>query len=152
MTIAEIMNVNVQTVRPGTPAANARERMQAKKIHHLVVEEHDAVVGEVSARDLGRAARRGREPKKLTVADFMTSGVVTAEPDTSLHRAANLMRGHSIGCLVVIDEGRAVGIVTVADVLDHVGRTRRQRADRPAPPDLHFRVPHKKQHRTGGAW
>ena len=152
MTLSEIMNVNVQAVKPGTPAANARERMREKKIHHLVVEEGDAVVGVVSARDLGRAARRGREPKRLTVADFMTPRVVTAEPGTSLHRAANLMRGHSIGCLIVIDKGRAVGIVTVADVLDHVSGRRRHRADRHALPDLHFRVPHRKQHRAGGAW
>ena len=152
MTLSEIMNVTIQTVRPGTPAANARERMRAKRIHHLVVQEHDALVGVVSARDLGRVARGGRQPKKLTVADLMTTGVVTAEPGTSLHRAANLMRGHSIGCLVVMDEGHAVGIVTVADVLDHVSGKRRHRADRQAPPDLHFRVPHKKQHRAGGAW
>jgi len=152
MTLSNIMNVNVQTVKPGTPAVNARERMKAKKIHHLVVEEDNAVVGVLSARDLGRAARRGREPKRLTVADFMTPRVVTAEPTTSLHRAANLMRGHSIGCLIVMDEGRAVGIVTVADVLDHVNSVRRHRADRQAPPDLHFQVPHKKQHRAGGAW
>ena len=152
MTLAEIMNVKVQTVSPGTPAANARQRMRANKIHHLVVQEHDALAGVVSARDLGRAARRGREPKKLTVADFMTSRVVTAEPGTSLRRAANLMRGHSIGCLVVMDKGAAVGIVTVADVLDHVSRKPRQGADRTARPDLHFRVPHKKQHRSGGAW
>jgi CBS domain-containing protein len=152
MTLIDIMNANVQTVKPGMPAANARARMREKKIHHLVVEEGDAVVGVVSARDLGRAARLGREPKKLTVADFMTPRVVTAEPGTSLHRAANLMRGHSIGCLIVIDEGRAAGIVTVADVLDHVSSRQRHRAVRQARPDLRFRVAHKKQHRTGGAW
>ena len=152
MTLSEIMNVHVQVVKPGTPAANARERMREQKIHHLVVEEDDAVIGVVSARDLGRAARRGRKPKRLTVADFMSPRVVTAEPGTSLHRAANLMRGHSIGCLIVIDKRRPVGIVTVADVLDHVSGRRRHRADRQTPPDLHFRVPHRKQHCAGGAW
>ena len=152
MTLTNIMNVNVQSVKPGTPAANARERMRAKNIHHLVVEDGEAVVGVLSARDLARAARRGQEPKRLLVADFMTQPVVTAAPNTSLHRAANLMRGHSIGCLIVVEDGHPVGVVTVADVLDHLGEARRHRADRQAPPDLHFRVPHKKQHRAGGAW
>jgi len=152
MTLSTIMNVNVQTVKPGTPAANAREKMRAKKIHHLVVEEGDAVVGVLSARDLGSTARRGQPPRKLLVGDFMTRRVVTAGPKTSLHRAANLMRGHSIGCLIVVEGGRALGIVTVADVLDHLGEPRRQRADTTARPDLHFRVPHRKQHRAGGAW
>lgn len=36
MRVSEIMTAGVQTVRPGTPAANARERMRTKQIHHLV--------------------------------------------------------------------------------------------------------------------
>ena len=42
--------------------------------------------------------------------------------------------------------------VTLADLLDHVGGKRRHRRDTQTPPDLHYRVPHKKQHRAGGAW
>lgn len=153
MKVSEIMSVGVQTVRPGTPAATARERMQAKKIHHLLVMEGSELLGVLSARDLGRnGRRRGDTAPRLLVADFMTSPVVTVKPDTSVHRAANMMRGHSIGCVIVVDERRAVGIVTLADLLDHVGGKRRHRRDTQTPPDLHYRVPHKKQHRAGGAW
>jgi CBS domain-containing protein len=152
MRVAEIMTAGVQTVSPGTPAANARERMRTEQIHHLLVQEGAELVGVLSARDLGRSGGRGRAPKKLVVADFMTPRVVTVAPGTSVHRAANLMRGHSIGSLIVVDEGHAVGIVTVADLLDWIDENRRHRADRQTPPDLHYRVPHRKQHRAGGAW
>ena len=50
----------------------------------------------------------------------MTPYVVTVKPDTSVYRAANLMRGQSIGSLIVVDRGRAVGIVTVADLLERL--------------------------------
>jgi CBS domain-containing protein len=152
MTVSEIMTAGVQTVRPGTPAVNARHRMRTKQIHHLLVKEGAELVGVLSARDLGRGARRGGTAKRVLVADFMTPGVVTVEPDTSVHRAANMMRGQSIGSLIVVDKGRAVGIVTVADLLDQIGRSRRHRIDRQTPPDLHYRVPHRKQHRAGGPW
>ena len=153
MKVSEIMSVGVQTVRPGTPAATARERMRTKKIHHLLVMEGSELVGVLSARDLGRNGRRRGDPaQRLLVADFMTPRVMTVKPDTSVHRAANVMRGHSIGCVIVVDERRAVGIVTLADLLDHVGGKRRHRRDTQTPPDLHYRVPHKKQHRAGGAW
>ena len=152
MRVAEIMTAGVQTVRPGTPAANARERMRTKQIHHLLVQEGAELVGVLSARDLGRSAGRGHTPKKLLVADFMTPRVVTVGPGTSVHRAANLMRGHSIGSLIVVDKGRAVGIVTVADLLDRIDGPRRHRLNRQTPPDLHYRVPHRKQHRAGGSW
>jgi acetoin utilization protein AcuB len=152
MKVSEIMSVGVETVRPGTPTATARERMRAKKIHHLLVMEEAKCVGVLSARDLGRSGYRGNTARRLLVADVMTPRVVTVTPDTSVHRAANVIRGHSIGCVIVVDEGRAVGIVTLADLLDHVGGKRRHRPDTQTPPDLHYRVPHKKQHRAGGAW
>ena len=151
MRIAEIMSVDVQTVSRGTPAANARERMRTKKIHHLLVKDGAELVGVLSARDLRRGERRGGGVKTRLVADCMTTGAVTVDPDTSVHRAANMMRGRSIGCLIVVDKGRPVGIVTVADLLDQIP-ARRHRLDKQTPPDLHYRVPHKKQHRAGGAW
>ena len=152
MKVAEIMTAGVETVRPGTPAANARERMRTKAIHHLLVQEGDEIVGLLSARDLGRRVGRRSAPTKVLVADFMTPRVVTVDPGTSVHRAANLMRGHSIGSLIVVDKGQAVGIVTVADLLDRINGPRRHRPDRQTPPDLHYRVPHRKQHRAGGSW
>ena len=152
MRVSEVMSAGVHTVRPGTPAANARERMRTKQIHHLLVKEGAKLVGVLSARDLARSARRGNATRKLLVADFMTPRVVTVTPDTSVHRAANVMRGQSIGCLIVIDEERAVGIVTVADLLDQIHGRQRHRIDRRTPPALHYRVPHKKQHRAGGTW
>ncbi len=152
MRVSEIMTPGVQTVRPGTPAANARARMRSRQIHHLLVKEGDTLVGVLSARDLGPSARRVGAAKKYLVADMMTPHVVTVAPATSVHRAANIMRGRSIGCLIVVDEGRPVGIVTVADLLDRFHAASRHRRDRRAPPDLHYRVPHEKQRRAGGSW
>ncbi len=151
-TVSEIMSAGVQTVRPGAPAATARKHMQSKQFHHLLVKEGTDLVGVVSARDLKRGARTGTSNRRFVVGDFMTPHVVTVGPDTSVHKAANLMRGRSIGCLVVVDEGKAVGIVTLADLLDQIGEARRHRHDKGAPPSLHYRVPHRKQHRAGGAW
>ena len=76
MKVSELMSVGVQTVSPGTPAANARERMRTKQIHHLLVKEKDAIVGVLSARDLARAGRRGVVKPRL-VSEFMTPRVVT---------------------------------------------------------------------------
>lgn len=151
MKVSEIMSGGVQCVRPGTPVATARDRMRARKIHHLLIMEDAEIRGVVSLRDLTPRARAGSAPK-LTVGDVMTTRVVTVAPDTSVHRAANMMRGHSIGCLIVVDGGTPVGIVTVSDLLDRMAEPRRHRPDRHTPPDLNFRVPHVKQHRPGAAW
>ncbi len=144
------MTRGVEVIRPGAPAATAREHMRRRSIHHLLVKEGRELVGVLSARDLKRGARRGNEPRRTVVADFMTPTVVAVQSGTSVHKAANLMRGHSIGCLIVVDAGEATGIVTLADLLEQAGEARRHRGGRR--PALHYRVPHRKQHRAGAAW
>lgn len=119
MKVSEIMTSGVQTVGPATPAVNARARMRTKRIHHLLVKEGSKLVGMLSARDFRRGARRGRATRRL-VADVMTPYVVTVKPNTSVYEAATLMRGRSIGSLIVVDRKRAVGIVTVADLLERI--------------------------------
>jgi len=57
-----------------------------------------------------------------TVEDHMSRRVVTASPEMALRKAANLMRGRSIGCLPVLAEGQLVGIVTTTDLLELIGR------------------------------
>ncbi len=151
MRVSEIMSAGIQTVRPGTPVATARERMRARGIHHLLVVEGGELRGVLSARDLVLRGRRGAAAK-LVVGDFMTPRVVSVKPETSVHRAANIMRGHSIGCVIVVSDSKPVGIVTLSDLLDQVAGPRRHRRDRQTPPDLNFQVPHRKQHRAGGAW
>jgi acetoin utilization protein AcuB len=75
----------------------------------------------VSSRDLG--GERGAAMRKGTnVSDLMTPQAVTAKPVTTIRQAANLMRGRTIGCLPVLEDGKLKGIVTVTDLLELLGR------------------------------
>ncbi|WP_439889783.1 HPP family protein [Ralstonia sp. 25C] len=54
----------------------------------------------------------------LTCADIMSQPVIAATPATSIPRALQLLRQHSIKALPVVDAGqRVIGIVTRADLL-----------------------------------
>jgi CBS domain-containing protein len=60
------------------------------------------------------------------LADIMTKTVVCVRPDTSLDEVLELLGRHAFGGMPVVDEaGRAVGIVSRADVL----RAHRERGD-----------------------
>jgi CBS domain-containing protein len=117
------MSTAVETVRPDTQATEARTRMRQMKIHHLVVTRKREIAGIVSERDLGGS----KLPKVLgnkTVKDLMTTPVVTVTSRTPIRRAARLMKGRSIGALVVTSAGgRVAGIVTVTDLLELMSRT-----------------------------
>jgi acetoin utilization protein AcuB len=108
------------------------------------------MVGVLSERDTGsRVGARARVGH--TVADFMTSPVVTADRTDTIRVVANQMRGRTIGCVPVVDGERLVRIVTVSDLLEALG----DGIDRPATAMRRMathRVPHRKQRRAGGAW
>jgi CBS domain-containing protein len=53
----------------------------------------------------------------MQVRNIMKSPVVTIEPDESVRTAAQVMRDHNIGSLIVTRSGQPVGILTERDVL-----------------------------------
>jgi CBS domain-containing protein len=122
MRVHEIMTSPARTVAPDLEAEVAWGRMQQDHIHHLVVMDGRAVVGVITDRDLGgergalvRADRRVRE--------LMTADPVTIEADETVRRAANVLRGNEIDCAPVVDGGgKVVGVLTVTDFLDMLGR------------------------------
>jgi len=118
MRVYEVMSKDVETVKPAVHASEARTRMRQRKIHHLVVTQGSQLAGIISERDLGGM----KLPKSLgdfTVSDLMTSPVVTVTTRTPVRRAAALMKGRSIGSLVVTSaNGKVAGIVTVGDLLE----------------------------------
>lgn len=150
MRAAEIMTKGVATASPEMAAASAWALMQRRGIHHLVVMADSKPVGILSDRDAG--GRSGASLRaRSRVADLMTTSVVSVNPDATVRAIANLMRGRTIGCLPVVDGKRLVGIVTVTDLLEVLGRG----VDRPGKPVRHalnHRAPHRKQKGAFGVW
>jgi CBS domain-containing protein len=133
MRVYEVMSKAVETVRPAVHASEAKNRMRQRKIHHLVVSEGSRLQGIVSDRDLG-GPKLPKLPKALgkwTVGDLMTSPVVTVTSRTPVRRAAALMKGRSIGSLVVTSaNGKVAGIVTVSDLLELLARKPERHSNR----------------------
>lgn len=131
MRIRDIMSRGIATIAPGANLDAARNAMRVNGIRHLVVVDGHDVVGVVSDRDLGGrlSAAPGKRTAGLTVADVMSTGVVSVKPETTVRQAANLLRGFVIGSLVVQEGKKPVGILTTTDLLDLIGRG----AERPIP-------------------
>jgi CBS domain-containing protein len=150
MRIQEIMSTTVHSVPPTLAAEEAWEVMHTKGVRHLVVKEGSQVVGVLSESDAG--GRSGAAVRSgARVADLMDRHVVRVGPSDTLRRAANLMRGHLIGCLPVVDRQRLVGVVTIADILNVVGGG----ADRPSHEKraaLHHRVAHRRSRAATDRW
>lgn len=122
MRIAEVMTAPVRTIPADAAATSAWEEMRLYRTRHLVATGRDGeVVGVISAGDLG--GRRGQTLRAdRRVADLMSERVISVTGHTTVREAANLMRGHQIDCLPVLEGRKLIGIVTSLDLLELIGR------------------------------
>jgi len=151
MRIQDMMTGDIKTIAPTAAAEDAWNTMRLNRIHHLVVTRGRHVVGVLSARDVGGSRASGVMTNKV-VADLMTAPAISVTPTATIRQAANIMRGRSIGCLVVVEAGRAIGIVTVSDLLDLVGRGFDRGANTSRRRLLNHRAPHRKSKGVVAAW
>jgi acetoin utilization protein AcuB len=151
MRVQDVMTKGVKTIAPTVAAEDAWNVMRINRIHHLIATKANKVVGVLSDRDAG--GRRGSSVRtNSVVADLMSAPAVTVEPTMTVRQAANVMRGRSIGCLVVVESARAIGIVTVSDLLELVGRGLDRGAAIAERRTLNHRAPHRKSKGVVAAW
>ncbi len=130
--VREHMTPNPITVEPRCSVAEAHRLMQEHGVRHLPVIDQSNLVGiitrgdilEASASDSGRLGLFPSDDIWATarVAELMTPNPVTISPDTTVLEAADLMFQHDIGSLLVVEEGRLVGIITETDIFHLVVR------------------------------
>jgi CBS domain-containing protein len=120
------MTRDVATLELNDKLQIADDVMKLGRIRHLpVLDEKREIVGIVSQRDLFRGAlarcigygeyAQQKLLNQLTVKEVMSKNVATVNPYTSLQQAARLMLERKIGCVVVAEESRLVGILTESD-------------------------------------
>jgi CBS domain-containing protein len=111
--VSEIMTSGVTTVHVQQSARQAQHLMRKDGIHALpVVGNEGELLGIVTSTDL----MREHDPDSA-VARFMTTGVLTVEPDARIEAAARLMRENEMHHLVVVADGEMVGILSTFDLL-----------------------------------
>lgn len=124
--VRDLMSREVVTLSHNDTLRTADDLMRLGRIRHLPVVDGDGLLaGVVTQRDLFhsgllRALGYGSHAQKkaldgLFVKEAMRSEVVTTTPDTSLAEAAKVMFEKKIGCLVVLDGEKIVGILTESD-------------------------------------
>ncbi len=140
MKVADVMTRRVISVKPDTLVAEAARLMLQDNISGLpVIDSRNELVGIVTEGDFLRRAETGTErqrprwlelllgPGRLAdeyvrthgrkVEEVMTRDVVTVTAETPLDEAVRLMEQRRIKRLPVVSEGRVVGIVSRANLL-----------------------------------
>lgn len=147
MNASDVMVANVITIRPDASVLDLADLLLANRISAVpVVDEDGRLLGIVSEGDLLRRAESGTERRRswwlealtpneslaaefvkahgLKVGDVMTRNVVTAAPDTPIARIADLLERNRIKRVPIVEDGKIVGIVSRANLLQALASAR----------------------------
>jgi len=151
MKAADVMVSNVITVGPSARVEEVAKILLTNRISAVpVVDEMGELVGIISEGDLMHRAEAGTERHRSwwqeyliskqtlaeeyvkshsrIVADVMTRDVITATPDTPLGEIASLLENNRIKRVPIMQNGRIVGIVSSANLLQALASTATKRA------------------------
>ncbi|MGI6538780.1 MAG: CBS domain-containing protein [Caldicoprobacterales bacterium] len=118
MKVKDIMTTNVAALSPENTILDAAKSMQTHNIGCLPVCQTDGkVIGILTDRDIvvKNLANDG-DPKTTMVKDVMTKNVITAELETDVETAAELMASNKIRRLPVLENGALVGMISIGDL------------------------------------
>jgi signal-transduction protein with cAMP-binding, CBS, and nucleotidyltransferase domain len=117
MQVRNLMKAPVVTIEPGRSVREAAGLMQDNVIGSVVVHEGGRAVGIMTERDVLRAVAEGRDVEQTSVDDLMTKNLVTGGPNWDVVVAASVMTAHRIRHLVVQEQDRVLGVLSLRDVL-----------------------------------
>ena len=116
-TVRDVMTENLVTLPGSAPLADAARRMKESDIGDVIVMADGDMCGVVTDRDIVvRAIAEGKDPQSATLDEICSHDVVTVGPDDSVDQAVQLMRQRAVRRLPVVEGGRPVGIVSIADL------------------------------------
>jgi acetoin utilization protein AcuB len=113
MLVRDHMSRKVVTLDPQSSVEEARTLLRRHRIRQVPVLREGRLVGIVSDRDL-----RSANNAKRKISDVMTGKPFVISPIASVDEAARLLRTYKIGAVPVVEEGKLVGILSAADILD----------------------------------
>jgi CBS domain-containing protein len=122
-TVSMAMSDAVETVTADTTATAAANQLRQKEVGSLVVLADGAIRGIVAESDFVALVGEGVDPA-TPVSAFMSTPVVTVDPETPLATAATTMREEGVKKLPVVADGDLVGVVTTTDLAHFLPRYR----------------------------
>lgn len=117
ITIRDMMTREYVGVSESDSVLGAVQLMQSEGVGSVVVLRGREPVGIMTESDVLGLVADEQDPNELTVADVMTSPVVSMRADRSLADAAGMMAQQGIRRIIVTRDDELVGVLTERDVI-----------------------------------
>ncbi len=119
MRVSDLMNTRPVTLEPDCPVTEASRVLSREDLGAVpICENGGTLIGMLTDRDIvTRCVAAHADPDKTTVREIMTRGVVSVHPDEDARNAARRMSGEQVRRLPVTENGRIVGMLSLADIV-----------------------------------
>jgi CBS domain-containing protein len=109
---------SVVTITTDQTLEEAARMMRDRGVTALAVIDVDSRdPGIVTEADVGRAMAEDADPRGRTVRDYLTRDVIAATSDWTLERAARTMVAGHFRHLMVVEEHKVIGILSMSDIV-----------------------------------
>lgn len=121
--VKDIMTQVLATCEGDTPISKVARMMRDLNIGDVLIAENGKLEGIVTDRDLTiKAISKDVDPDQTPVRKFMTTHLITGQPDWDVAHAAKMMSKHKIRRLPILKDGRLVGLVSLGDIALHADK------------------------------
>jgi CBS domain-containing protein len=115
--VRDVMTRNPICLSASTPIREAAQQMRDHNIGDVVVEKAGKLCGIVTDRDIVvRAIAEGKNVENTNLESICSKDVTALSPDQTDEDAVRLMREKKIRRLPVVENGKAVGIISLGDL------------------------------------
>jgi CBS domain-containing protein len=116
-TVKDVMTSNPRALKASDTVVRAAQVMRDEDLGTVIVTQGDSIRGIVTDRDLVvRAIAEGADTNAMQLGDVCSGGIETVTPDTSIEDVVEIMRMKAVRRLPVVENGRAIGIVSIGDL------------------------------------
>lgn len=122
-TVHDVMTCNITTLPKSASVLDAAHAMRDADIGNVLVVDDGNLCGIVTDRDLVvRVLAEGWEPSITPLEHVCSKEITSVSPNDSVDYAIQLMRQKALRRLPVIENGHAVGIVSLGDLAQNRDR------------------------------
>jgi CBS domain-containing protein len=123
-TVQQILNnkpVQIYSVTPTTSVLDALKVMTEKNVSALLIMNDEQLLGIFTERDYARKIiLQGKSSKNTAISEVMTANPITVNLVDSIDLCMGIMTDKHIRHLPVIVENKAVGMVSIGDVVKFI--------------------------------
>ncbi|MFP3908666.1 MAG: CBS domain-containing protein [Archaeoglobaceae archaeon] len=121
MQAKEIMSQNIVALDENESVLKAAQEMEKNGVGTVLVTSNGSFAGIINDRQITcKCVAAGKDPSNTKINDIMTRDPKSGTPDMDILEAARILGESRFRRLPIIDNGKPVGVLSVADLAEQV--------------------------------